>query len=319
MFRSLKFVFAAALVPAVLSCTAEQPNVTASSPPCDFIIAEHETPKLATYANELNIPYDQEKLVKFMWVDLAQSECYAKQFAPVKIYRVPYTDESGEFATLPEAPQTVIKSWESFEVASGNSLKGLTTFNFESGKNEKIVQSYMLVRADATAWHLWHEFSHFIIGAERAGHHDQNLQIAEQAFLDSAKKELNNFTADETIYSQKLQNYFNNNHEYITKRFLDEITIEATLIFLTRQNSGTPKVHDRDVRNALDLIMFFSLQMGFHIIDTTTTIQQIKSQHALSQAQLDLLNMYEERLKAQKSIVDRMIMDATTNSQGIPF
>ncbi|MCC6138156.1 MAG: hypothetical protein IT287_05960 [Bdellovibrionaceae bacterium] len=306
MMRLWLWALAAPFILSVVSCTAEQPNATAKSEPCDFKVAEHTTPKFATYANELSIPYDQEKLVQFMWVDLNQSECFAKQYAPVKIYRVPFPQDNGVFSTLPEAPKDVIKTWTSFEQSSGNALKGLTTFTFESGKNEKIVKSFMLVRADASSWHLWHEFSHFIIGTKRADHHDQNLMIAEQKFLDKAKNDILEFNSNESVYSKKLQTFFNSNYEFITKRFIDEIIIEATLVHLTHQSGATPEITSLDIQSAVNMIQFFAFQMNFQIVETINTIGMLRD-HPLTKAQTDLLDMYEDRLNFQRQTINKVL------------
>jgi hypothetical protein len=263
----------------------------------------------------MNIPYNQENLVQFMWVDLEQSECFAKQFAPVKIYRVPYTKDNGVFLKLPEAPTKEISNWKRFELTSGNALKGLTTFSFEAGANEKIIESVMLVRTDASQWHIWHEFSHFIIGAERAHHHDHNLQIAEKSYLLTLQNNILNPSTNEHDHSQQLQNYFNTNHEYILKRFLDEMVIESTLISLTTQNSGTPEVTDQDIQNSLNMILFFSMQFDAHAAENLNTIKQIKAQQTLTTAQKELVDMAENRILLQKTNVDRMIHDVTQKSQ----
>lgn len=304
----MRFTVWLSLIPLAFSlfaCSVEQ-SATAKNEPCDFTVASHTTPKFATYANDLSIPYNQEKLVQFMWVDLEQSECFAKQYAPVKIYRIPYEQDSGVFNALPAAPQDVLKTWTSFEQASGNTLKGLTTFSFQMGKEEKIINSFLLVRADASPWHLWHEFSHFIIGTERASHHDQNLMIAEQAFLDKTKEELLKFSSDETAYSKKLQTFFNNNHEFITKRFIDEIIIEATLVHLTLQTGSTPKISALDIQNAVNMIQFFAFQMNFKIVDGINTITSLRT-NPLTKAQIDLLDMYEERLKFQRQTINKVL------------
>lgn len=303
---ALSFVFSA--------CTAEQPN-TPQSIPCDYTVADHAAPQFATYAHEMNIPYNQERLVQFMWVDLDQSECFAKQFAPVKIYRVPFIQDNGVFQKLPEAPTKAINSWKHFEASSGSALKGLTTFSFESGTNEKIIESFMLVRADASQWHLWHEFSHFIIGTERANHHDHNLQIAEKSHLYTLQSQLLNPPTNEQEYSQQLQSFFNTNHEYIIKRFLDEMVIESTLIFLALQNAGTPEITDNDIQNSINMILFFSMQFASHTTDNLNTIAQIRSQQPLTSAQKELVDMAENRILLQKVNIDRMIHDVNKKAQ----
>lgn len=316
--RHLLMIFISTTTFVLGACTAEQPNTIASTP-CDFTVADHSTPQLATYSHDMNIPYNQERLVQFMWVDLEQSECYAKQFAPVKIYRVPFVQDSGVFQKLPEAPTKVINSWKSFEASSGNNLKGLTTFRFEPGANEKIVESFMLVRSDASPWHLWHEFSHFIIGAERAGHHDHNLQIAEKSHLDILQRNLLNPPTNEATYSQQLQTFFNTNHEYIIKRFLDEMVIESTLVFLTSQNAGTPQVTDQDIQNSVNMILFFSMQFSSHTTENLNTITQIRAQQTLTPAQTELIDMAEKRILNQKINIDRMIHDVTTRARNSIF
>lgn len=304
---------------AAVSCAVEQSETVANTP-CDYTVQEHNSPQLATYSHDLNIPYKQEKLVEFMWVDLEQSECYAKQFAPVKIYRVPYTEDSGSFDKLPEAPSKAMNNWKSFEVSSGNTLKGLTTFRFESGQQEKIVDSQILVRADASPWHLWHEFSHFVIGTERAGHHDQTLQIAEQYQLSDLQNELLKPMSNESKYSEQLQTFFNTNHEYITKRFIDEMVIESTLVFLTTQHgAGTPRVSPQEIQNSVNMILYFSMQMSAHTSINLSNIAKIRAQQPLTEAQKALINMAEKRIMNQKLAVDSMIHDVTRRSSNIIF
>lgn len=288
----------------------------ASAAPCDFKVTPHNSPKFATYADDLRIPYKQDKLVDFMWAD--QSECYARQFAPINIYRVPYTENSGVFNNLREAPAKSIESWRSFEVASGNMLMGLTTFRFEPGANERIIESTILLRTDATKWHMWHEFSHFIIGTDRASSHDHSLQIADAMTLETLKKSIDTFSTDEDAYSQKLQTYFNANHEYLMKRYLDEIVIEASLIFLVQQQGSTPGASEREMQSSLHLIQFFQTQLNQHIDVTLHSINELKK-NPLSKAQLDLLDMYQQRLHHQRDTVERIVSESSTLSLDVLF
>lgn len=311
MFNGLSAARLALLALILSACTAEKPAI-ATSAPCDFQVAEHTTPKLATYADDLHIPYQQDKLVEFMWAD--ESECYARQFAPMNIYRIPYTIDNGVFPKLREAPAKEIASWKAFEAASGNMLMGLTTFRFESGAKERIIESTILLRADAANWHLWHEFSHFIIGTDRAAHHDHSLRIADQITLENLKTAAVAFSADEANYSQKLQAYLNANHEFLVKRYLDEIVIEATLIFLVQQQGATPGATNEDVQNSLHLIQFFQTMLNQHVDVTTNTIEGIR-QNSLTPAQIDLLNMYQQRLKDQRDTAERIIIESTKLSR----
>lgn len=290
---------------AITACSTEK-KASAPEAKCEFQIQKHSTPLFSTYGNDLNIPYNQEKLVQMMWVSSTQTECYSKQFAPVKIYKIPFSEKSGYFNNFKEAPQAVLDSWKKYELSSGSALKGLTTFKFYPGKNEKIVESYILLREDARPWHLWHEFSHFIIGTERAHNHNHNLEIADQLFLEKTKTDLKTWNSDELKYSAQLQKYFDSNQEFITKRFVDEIIIEATLLHLTHQQNKTPDVTLGDVYDALNLIEFFSFQLSTYVSESLSTIQLLKDLHPLTPAQIELLNMYSDRLVVQQKAVGKI-------------
>lgn len=302
-----------ALFAFLMSSCAENPPEAAK---CKYQVHEHTTPRLATYAHDLNIPFDQEKLVQFMNVDLPQSECFAKQYAAVKIYRIPYAQDSGYLKPLASAPQKAIETWNNFSAETGFNLKGLTIFRYQPGKEEKILEAQILLRTDATSWHLWHEFSHFIIGTARAKSHEHSLHIAEKSQLDQLKSDLLSASISADTLSDKLQKYFNDNYEYIQKRFVDEIVIEASILHITSQ---TPlDVATEDIQHSHAFIQTYAFDMNLHILDAQNTLQQIQQIYNLSNAQKDQLRMYSERLTEQLQKTDRVVINSTALGR-IPF
>jgi hypothetical protein len=304
LLKTLTVGFSALLV---FACSEKKDE---KAPPCTFTIKEYSPPKLATYANTFNIPYDQEILMNFMVVDFKESECFAQQYAPVHIYKIPFDGADSTFVKdLTLAPETNLKTWLNFEDAYGSSLKGLTTFRFEDTADEKIIESTIMLRTDADQWHLWHEFSHFLIGTLRSSSHDHNLHIAEETTLEKLKADLIPWSSDEDTALTKIQSYFNTKSEYIMKRYIDEMVIEATLVYLTTQPNSPFKVSQKDLDDSLRLIDFFYFKLNFILLDTQNEIEAIKLQHSATKAQLDLLDMYEQKMKQQRVEMDRIVRD----------
>lgn len=289
---------------ALLACSEDAPD----SPPCKYEVQEHQTPALSTYAHQLNVPFDQETLIRFMNVEPTQSECFARQYAPIRIYRVPFMVQNDYTSFLRPAPTAALTTWRKFEASFGFNLKGLTTFRYYPGAQEKITEAFILLRDDASAWHMWHEFSHFIIGTERAKSHDHSLHIAEKDQLEKLKSELLESTNDGDTFSEKLQKYFNDNHEYLQKRFVDEIIIEASLIYITSQNPLLVK--QEEIHHAQSLIQSFSLEMSIHIFITRDLITNLKNNFNLLPEQITLLKLYEDRLDVQSQGVSATVSEA---------
>lgn len=291
----------------------------APSTPCKFTVQQHQDPKFSTDPNTFHIPHNQKALVDMMWVSTADCECYAKQFGPVHVYKVPYNDglHKSFVAPFPPVTEAAYKTWHEFENTSDSTLRGLTTFRFENKTDEKILNANIMLREDSGPWHLWHEFSHFIIGVNRASSHTDNLLIAQETTVESLRQKMLEFDPIEDRYLATMQDFFNTYNEYLLKRYLDEIVIEASLIHLTSQRETTPQVTVNDFTESLRVIEFFYYKLIFSLMSTQNQTYQLLTKANLTNAEKNFLNKQIEHLILTRNDIENTVNNARATVKDI--
>lgn len=253
--------------------------------------------------DQLSAPFDQQPLLKMMTLELTDSICWVHQ-NNFQLEKVTTTESAKikNFSSLKEASSSPKKVWDQ-HIFSGVPLEGLTVFSYEESKNEKKLQKTSILLKDSSLpWHLWHEFTHALIGKERFKNQEQKFTLPQQSELLELKKKVELQVqyghAEDLIKALAL--YLESTVKYIDFLFLDEILIELTLSDIYSQLP-------RDRQNPEDLQTSLRMTSSqFYLYQThweNTKNEMNFAMNSLNSFQnSDLTSIYNIQLKMNKKI-----------------
>ncbi|MBY0386160.1 hypothetical protein K2X05_13460 [bacterium] len=296
MFRWLpQFIFILMLV----SCSSKE----SSQPPCQYTSTPQTVIKHSTTPERTGLPYQQEPLISLMWTPINDCECFVRKNGRIQIYKVPEEpiNKTLTFQKLKNAPAKSISNWtESVEQINSNRsghrsiLWGLTTLFFQSLPKEKIAHTEILLREDSRPWHLWHEYSHYLIGISRSESPHMNLRKPSLEELSAAfDKALQQNDSDE--FNKHFQKFSDLQMDFIQQEFVDEIVIEQTLQDLASQAKELLPVDNRDFQDSMDVVDRYNDKYRFYLMEQQQRFSQLSAE--LDQDRRGAIELHLRRLQ----------------------
>jgi hypothetical protein len=243
--------------------------------------------KLSPYPDTMNTGLNQEKLVYFMSLATSEAPCYLATTDGISVSQVPSDNGeiNPEFAALPVASGQVVQNWRVYSEGFKNNLMGLTTMRISGrGADEKISTMSIAVRSDARRWHLWHEYTHALIGQARAANKNQNLSIPSEGALRKKFTDLVALDRDSEEYATGLQELVQAYRDWLDKSYIDEMLIESTLIDLTRQFPAVLEMTGEDYARSVNAIDFFMQRYDRAYKKTRRTLNKLLADNQSNEA-----------------------------------
>lgn len=305
MTHYIKSLVLSLLFVGITNCSEEVTLVPDKNPPPPPDCIAPTIPTLAPVTQlsvkaQSGLPFHQEKLVPLLVLPLNDGICYIEHSGPIAFHKMTAKKSSGNFDQFPEASQDLVKEWSKIETTLKLPLAGMTAVSyFGTGPNESMIRTDILLSSNATPWHLWHEFSHYLFAEAR------NEKISIQSFnpptieeVDASRQEfiaLVKAKADLMVSLEALKKTFALHELYDSRVHLEEIVIELNLLNITAQEKS-PLVKDADVKESLNIINLFHKK---HHVFYMTLFKEVSE---VLKDEPDLRNWY--LVKRKKWILD---------------
>jgi hypothetical protein len=316
------------LTTALMGCSDDKET------PCSYQSQPKSQLQFSSAPETLGLSFPQQKLVEMMWTSPSQSECFVRRNGNVNLFRVqneqPTYRVQGEssaelensFVLLKPAPQASQETWRKSEeqlkieeqlkceedlnckerLNSEENLKvlllGLTSFAFYSLPTERVVSAEILLRSDSRPWHLWHEYTHFLIGQFRVQATDLSLR---NPVSDTVRDALNDAVSqtEPEEFQKKFSAFSDLQLDYMQKEFLDEVLIETTLQELISQAKDLLPVDELDFEESQRVVERFKEEYNSYFERQQQVFADLQPQ--LSSERQDLLQKHIERLEKQRT------------------
>ncbi|MBY0313989.1 MAG: hypothetical protein K2Q26_00590 [Bdellovibrionales bacterium] len=173
------------------------------------------------------------------------STCFVKLQDNVTLEKIPraQTSTNNEFSRLSVATADRQNYWNQKE--RGGPLMGLTIFSFvETDRAQELKHTAILVTDTVRPWHLWHEFSHHLVGKSRLSQPHRRFTAPTPKQLGEARENLERVSrqvlasSDSTRmeeFSGQIKAYVDLVFRDLDFNYVHEIVIELTLTELALQ------------------------------------------------------------------------------------
>lgn len=286
-------------------CSSEKsPTV----PACSYKSKAQKSIKMSTSPQTVGLPFDQAKLIELLWTDVAQGECFLRQNGGIQLYKISSQNEIQSpqvFEKLKQAPSSSVEDWERNSTELGAPLLGLTTFWIYSQPTEKISRAEIMVVSQARPWHLWHEYTHYLIGLSRMNSKELNLKKIKPKEVSDALDAALIQKDNDALFKKNFQQFSALQIDYIQKAFVDEILIEATLSDLTTQAFDLLPVSLDDLADSVAHMAFYKHQYNDYY---QTSVEEIQAALGhLSSEQQDIVGLHLKRLEQNKTNLESIL------------
>jgi len=276
----------------------------------------------STLPDQMHITVDQERLTKFMAIALSDDECYLRnEDHAVLAKMVSGREPNPEFAEFKEASNVMTQSWRDYSAAFQNGLMGLTTIQYgmDGSHRETIREIDLMVRDDARRWHLWHEYTHVLIGEARATSETQTLSLPGEKVLEDQTAQLKTLDPGTDEYTTRLAALVQGFRDRIDKAYIDELLIEATLVDLTIQHRHELGLTSEDYLRTVNAMNFFMGRYEDYSREVRDVLQDLLDQnddHVENKMTLSRAILY---FGDQHRDITQVVLDASQQAQAQLF
>lgn len=221
-------------------------SANSSSPSCSLSQTLEPLNLTASLIPEAtDVELDQKTLIQLMTYTQNDSTCFVKLQDNVTLEKIPRAESSidNEFSRLSVATADRQSFWKQKE--SGGPLMGLTIFSFvENDRVQELKHTAILVTDTVRPWHLWHEFSHHLVGKARLSQSRRRFTAPSPQQLRQAREKLERASRQGLVspdsvpgaeLSEQLKAYIDLVFRDLDFNYVHEIVIELTLTELALQ------------------------------------------------------------------------------------